>query len=107
VLLQASCEMTLHASDRTPIIAMPRPRSGDGQWIVSESHVREPAVPATEYSDGFGNLCQRLVVPKGAFRMHVRATVETADEIAVTHSADATSVDELPADALQYLLPSR
>jgi transglutaminase-like putative cysteine protease len=99
--------MTLQAPQRTPIIAMLRPRSGDGQWIVSESYHREPAVPVVEYLDGFSNLCQRLVVPEGKFHMRVSATVETPDMIAVAPGAGLTPVDELPSDTLQYLLPSR
>ena len=76
MLLKANCEMTLKASARTPMIAMLRPRSGDGQWIVSETYHREPGVPVVEYLDGFGNLCQRMVAPEGTFHMRVSATVQ-------------------------------
>jgi transglutaminase-like putative cysteine protease len=107
VLLKATCEMTLQASARTPIIAMLRPRSGQGQWVSSESYLLEPRVPVVEYVDGFGNLCQRLVAPEGKFHMRVTANVDTPDDIAIAPGAAATAVEQLPDCALQYLLPSR
>jgi transglutaminase-like putative cysteine protease len=105
--LEAKCSMDLKASQPTPLVAMLRPRSGDGQWVVSESYDIQPFVPVTEYTDGFGNLCQRLVAPKGQFHVGVSALVETADHITVAHGAPFTELAALPADVLQYLLPSR
>jgi transglutaminase-like putative cysteine protease len=105
--LDAGCEMTLTADAPTPMIAMLRPRSGLKQWVASDSYELEPRVPVVEYVDVFGNLCQRLVAPKGSFRIRVNTVVETADEIAVSPGAPATDVDALPDDTLQYLLPSR
>jgi transglutaminase-like putative cysteine protease len=89
------------------MVAMLRPRSGEGQWVANETYELEPRVPVLEYTDGFGNLCQRLVAPEGKFRIAVSATVDTADTIAVAPSAPFTPIEELPVDSLQYLLPSR
>jgi transglutaminase-like putative cysteine protease len=105
--LQAKCEMLLDVEHPTPLVAMLRPRSGESQWVVEESYEIEPFVPVTEYTDGYGNLCQRLVAPKGKFRVGVTSTVEAADTIAVAPSAPFTPITELPSDALQFLLPSR
>ncbi|HET6338355.1 MAG TPA: transglutaminase family protein [Polyangiales bacterium] len=105
--LDASCEMSLTADSPTPLVAMLRPRSGVGQWVVSEAYEIEPFVPVVEYVDGYGNLCQRLTAPKGSFRIRVEATIETADTIAVERGAPFTSISELPDDVLQFLLPSR
>jgi len=105
--LEAKCTMTLNVEQPTPLVAMLRPRSGDGQWVASESYELEPFVPVTEYTDAYGNLCQRLTTPKGRFKIGVTAQVETADHITVAHGAPLTPVTELPADVLQYLLPSR
>lgn len=105
--LNASCEMTLNAQAPTPIIAMLRPRSGHGQWVESEHYRLEPRVPVVEYIDVFGNLCQRLVAPKGAFHVHVSASVETADHITVAPGVPLTAIEELPEVVLQFLLPSR
>jgi transglutaminase-like putative cysteine protease len=105
--LHASCEMNLKTKQPTPLIAMLRPRSGDGQWIAGEAYQLEPFTAVREYVDGFGNLCQRLVAPAGKFKIRVDARVETADMIATRAGAPLTPVEDLPDDVLQFLLPSR
>ena len=105
--LEAKCQMKLNAKQPTPLIGMLRPRSGEGQWVVSETYDVEPFVPVVEYTDAFGNLCQRLTAPAGAFRIGVTAQVETAEHITVAPGAALSPVGELPADVLQFLLPSR
>src|SRR3954471_15441100 len=98
--LKTSCQMTIQASTPAPIVAMLRPRSGEAQWIISESYEFEPFTKAVEYVDCFGNLCQRLVAPTGGFGVHTRAEIEVADSIAVKPGAPPTSVPELPDSAL-------
>jgi transglutaminase-like putative cysteine protease len=105
--LHASCEMTLNAKQDVPLIAMLRPKSGRVQWVASESYEIEPFVPVVEYVDGFGNLCQRMVVRKGGFRIRVSAVVEVPAQIDVALAAPATPVEQLPDDVLTFLLPSR
>ena len=105
--LKAGCDLHIKAERETPLIAMLRPRSGEAQWIASESYVVEPFVAVTEYVDSFGNLCQRLVAPPGKFRLRVDVEVETADNIKTAPGAPFTPVQELPESALSYLLQSR
>ncbi len=105
--LKAECDLEFAASAPTPAIFMLRPRSGPGQWIVREEYCLEPIVPAMEYTDSYGNLCQRLVVPAGTFRVATRAWVETADAIAVAPGSPYLPVEQLPEDVLRFLLPSR
>lgn len=105
--VDASCEMSLTADAPTPLVAMLRPRSGAGQWVVSEAYEIEPFVPVVEYVDGYGNLCQRLTVPQGSFRIRVQAILETPDAIRVERGAAFTLISDLPDDVLQFLLPSR
>ncbi|MBD2104850.1 transglutaminase family protein [Leptolyngbya sp. FACHB-261] len=105
--LDAGCEITFEASGPTPLILMLRPRSGAGQWVVQEEYKLEPAVPIVEYTDGYGNLCQRLVAPEGTFSVHTTACVETADAIDVEPDAAFVLVQNLPETVLQFLLPSR
>jgi len=68
----------------------------------------EPFVPITHHHDSFGNHCGRLVAPAGPLRLTNDAVVEVspmpdeADTGAVQHV-----VADLPADVLQFLLPSR
>ncbi|MBC7970976.1 MAG: transglutaminase family protein [Verrucomicrobia bacterium] len=105
--LDAGCELLFEAGAPTPLILMLRPCSGAGQWVVREEYALDPSTPVTEYTDSYGNLCQRLVTPQGAFRVYTTACVETADTIDVEPDAPYVPVQNLPADVLQFLLPSR
>lgn len=105
--LEAKCQMQLSVDKPTPMIAMLRPRSGAGQWVVSETYNMSPFVPVIEYTDSYGNLCQRLTAPAGSFSIGVTAQVETAGQITVAPGAALTELAELPSDVLQFLLPSR
>ena len=105
--LKACCDLEVTASEDCPTVAMLRPSSGLAQWLASESYFFEPHVPSTEYVDAFGNLCQRLVVPKGRMRIRVDVVVDTEASIAVDPEAPYTPVQALPDAALQFLLQSR
>jgi transglutaminase-like putative cysteine protease len=105
--LDAGCEICFEADAPTPLLLMLRPRSGMGQWVLREEYLLEPSVPVVEYTDGYGNLCQRLVTPQGSFRIQTTASVETADAIDVQSGAPFVPIQELPDGVLQFLLPSR
>lgn len=90
-----------------PLVAMLRPRSGADQWVVSQRYEVHPWVPATEFDDSFGNLCQRFTLPEGTSTIRVTTEVEVAEQIAVDRHAAALPVDLLPNDVLVYLLQSR
>lgn len=105
--LDVGCQISFEAGAPTPVILMLRPRSGAGQWVMREEYVLEPSVPVVEYTDSYGNLCQRLVTPEGAFRVYTTARVETADGIDVALEAPFVPVQALPEEVLQFLLPSR
>jgi len=91
----------------TPFVLMLRPRSGAQQWIAREEYRLRPSVPVTEFTDGYGNLCQRLIAPPGAFEIHTSADVMTSDEIDQGPGAPFIEVQNLPDPVLGYLLPSR
>jgi transglutaminase-like putative cysteine protease len=105
--LHAGCDLTYDISEPTPLLLMLRPRSGYSQWVSREEYSLEPWVFVVEFSDSYGNLCQRLVAPSGRFRVHTSATVEAADSIDVDPGAPLTLVQYLPDMVLQFLLPSR
>ena len=105
--LKATCALKVNTASDTPLVAMLRPRSGQAQWIVSETYELAPWVPTTEFVDDYGNLCQRLVVPKGKMHIRVEATMEVEEQIAVAPDAPFTPIAELPDSALLYLLQSR
>ncbi|NJR53025.1 MAG: transglutaminase family protein [Leptolyngbyaceae cyanobacterium CSU_1_3] len=105
--LNAGCDLVYTASTPTPLILMLRPRSGLGQWVFHEDYQLEPNVPIAEYTDGYGNLCQRLVAPPGIFHIRTSFGVETAATIDVLPGAPYISAENLPDPVIQFLLPSR
>lgn len=105
--LRTSCDITFDVSVPTPLILMVRPRSGAQQWVAREECTSTPGVPVTEYTDGYGNLCERLIAPPGEFTIRRSANVSTPDGIDVSPGAPFDEVQNLPHDVLTYLLPSR
>jgi len=77
------------------------------QWVAREAYTLSPSVPVEEYTDIFGNLCQRLVAPAGDFSVHTTADVMTADAVDTAPGAFFVEIQDLPDAVLLYLLPSR
>ncbi|UZR94596.1 transglutaminase family protein [Chondrinema litorale] len=105
--LRTRFKLTFDIIIPTPFILMLRPRSGAQQWIAKEEYRISPNVPVVEFTDNYGNLCQRLVAPPGAFSIHTSADVKTADVIDQAPGASFVEVQNLPESVLSYLLPSR
>jgi hypothetical protein len=59
--LRTSCLLEFNPSVATPFLLMLRPRSGWQQWVGREQYTLLPSVPVVEFTDPFGNLCQKLV----------------------------------------------
>ncbi len=105
--LRTGCDITFDVSVDSPFILMLRPRSGINQWVARESYTLNPSVLAVEFTDNYGNLCQRLVAPPGEFSIRTSADILTADGIDVAPGAPFEDVQNLPDAVLPYLLPSR
>ena len=68
----------------------------------------EPFVPAVTYTDAFGNTCARIVAKAGQVRFRNDAVVyDDGLPDAVDPTARQHPVEELPDDALVFLLSSR
>lgn len=107
MILDATCRITYSATSPIPAILMLRPRSGTAQWVTREEYAFEPHVPVVEFTDHFGNLSQRVLIPAGKFEVRCSCRAHTADVVDVDPDAPFVPVDQLPEDALQFLLPSR
>lgn len=105
--LQTSCWLEFNIPVETPFILMLRPRSGEQQWVAREQYVLSPSVRAVEFTDQFGNLCQRLVSPVGPFSIRTSADIQAADTLDLAPGAPFVEVNQLPAETLPFLLPSR
>jgi transglutaminase-like putative cysteine protease len=107
MILDATCQISYYTAAPIPAIMMLRPRSGPAQWITREEYLFDPHAPVVEYTDDFGNLCQRVLIPKGQFQVRCSCRAHTADESDIDPSAPFVPVNLLPESALQFLLPSR
>ena len=105
--LRTTCDLTFYIPTSTPFVLMLRPRSGAQQWIAREEYRIEPSVPVFEFTDAYGNLCQRLTAPAGVFKVFTSAEVMTADSIDQCPGAPFIEIQNLPDIVLSYLLPSR
>jgi len=105
--IRATCFLEFHNPVATPFLFMLRPRSGWQQWVAREEYVLIPAVSAVEFTDPFGNLCQRLMAPPGRFSVHTSVDIECSDASDEAPGAHFVEVQQLPDDTLPFLLPSR
>ena len=105
--LHATCFLDFHVPVATPFLLMLRPRSGWQQWVGREQYVLSPSVPAVEFTDPFGNLCQRLVALPGRFSVHTSVDIESAAASDTAPSAPFVEVQQLPDETLPFLRPSR
>lgn len=105
--LDASCAIAFETDVFVPAILMLRPRSGVAQWVSREEYAFQPRVPVIEFSDIFGNLCQRVVVPPGVTKLRACCTVETPDAVDVDANAACIWPQNLPESVLHFLYPSR
>jgi transglutaminase-like putative cysteine protease len=107
MLLRASCILEMNSVLSVPSTLMLRPKSGVGQFALQQAFVTRPYTPMTEFTDAYGNLCQRLTVPAGDFRLESTVTVDCADDVDVNIYAPYTTPELLPDEVLHFLLPSR
>jgi transglutaminase-like putative cysteine protease len=105
--LNTRCFLAFDIAIPTPFVLMLRPRSGAQQWVAREEYELTPYVPVFEFTDGYGNLCQRLTAPAGPFEVATSAEVMAADGIDQAYGAPFVEIQELPDAVLGYLLPSR
>ncbi len=105
--LRTRCDLTFDITVPVPFVLMLRPRSGAQQWVAREEYRLQPSVPVFEFTDQYGNLCQRLIAPTGTFEVSISADVMTADQVDRGLGAPFIEIQNLPDDVLGYLLPSR
>ena len=105
--IHATCSLEFQIPVATPFLFMLRPRSGWQQWVGREEYILTPSVPVIEFTDPFGNLCQRLTAPAGRFSLYTSIEVECSDSSNTAPGAPFVEVQQLPEETLPYLLPSR
>jgi transglutaminase-like putative cysteine protease len=104
---QTSTYLEFNVLDYSPFIFLIRPCSGHHQWVADQQCVFLPNVEINEFTDPFGNLCQRLVAPIGIFSVSTTSTIETTDASDICPSASFTQIQNLPVQTLPFLHASR
>ena len=105
--LHTSCHLKFEIFEPTPFILMLRPRSGSQQWVEREEYKITPSTPVFEFTDNYGNLCQRLIAQPGIFSISTSSEVVTSNFIDQGFGAPFIEIQNLPDSVLSYLLPSR
>ncbi|WP_158748392.1 transglutaminase family protein, partial [Acidobacterium sp. S8] len=78
---------------------------GTSPWAGQEPRV---VISPNDYIDSFGNICSRFVAPAGHLRLSGRNLIESDDEPDKRYpNAKQASIEDLPSEVLQFLLPSR
>ncbi len=102
-------ELVYECPQPTPMVLMLSVHHTRAADLVEPDRLAtDPSVPINAYRDGFGNWCTRIVAPAGRTRLFASGVVaDTGDpEVAVTDARQHT-IDDLPDDALVFLLGSR
>ena len=74
--IRVGCRFEYEASADTPALWQVRPRVDGPQMVVSSTWGSTPFAPFHSYVDGFGNLCDRLILPQGQSSLRYDALVE-------------------------------
>jgi len=109
MLIRLGYELTFNCPQPTPMILSLTIHSERAADLVVPDHLTtQPAVPVSGYRDGFGNWCTRIVAPAGKVTIRTDAVIRDSG-LPEPHVPDADEhrVEELPGDALVFLLGSR
>lgn len=107
--LRVGYELQYEFPQPTPVILMLSIHFTRVSDLASPDHiVLGPAVPISGYRDGFGNWCSRLLAPAGRMLISADAIVrDSGGPDPVVSDARQVPVEELPEEALVFLLASR
>jgi transglutaminase-like putative cysteine protease len=76
--------------------------------VVPDHLVTSPTIPILAYRDSFGNWCRRIVASAGRTQLFANGIVkDTGESDAVVSEAQQHAVEDLPDEALVFLLGSR
>ena len=105
--VRAGCELIFEVERETPLVMMLRARPSAAQQVLDEELTVSAQVPVIEFTDLFGNRCDRLVAQRGELAIHSEIVAEVPQAVAVDAHAVRAPVARLPHAALHYTLPSR
>jgi transglutaminase-like putative cysteine protease len=108
VRVRVGCEFTFQAAAMSHTVIQVEPSRIDRISILREQWNLVPDASRRGYRDVYGNLCQRVQVPPGAFTVRYDALVEVPRVLDdMDESAREVPAELLPDEVLVYTLPSR
>jgi transglutaminase-like putative cysteine protease len=109
MLIKYGYEIAIAVPKATPIICLLDIHPDRRQDVQSETLFQSyPDVGSATYTDVFGNRCRRLMVPGGDITMRLEGTIfDNGLPDPIVPDAREVPVEQLPPDALVFLLGSR
>jgi hypothetical protein len=109
MLIRIGYDISFELANPTPLITMLYVHPSRRKDLQAAEEVAvEPDVPVHTYQDSFGNICGRLLAPAGTVRFTLDATThDSGQPDAESPEAMQHNVEDLPDEALRFLLPSR
>jgi transglutaminase-like putative cysteine protease len=87
---------------------MLRPRRESRQAVYKEGFNIDPSVHFTEFTDSYGNSCQRATLPLGEVKITSQIEVDVPETPPLPNPLPPfVPIEELPDDSMLYVLPSR
>lgn len=107
--IRLGCEIAYDFQVQTPMIVTLNVHHSRFADLEHPDHlITSPAVPIQSYRDSYGNWCSRLVAPAGRFTLGTDAVIRDSGATdPVAEGAVQHQVQDLPADTILFLLPSR
>ena len=107
--IRAGYEITFESPSPTPmLLVLSIHPSREADLLTEQRIVFDPPIPSHAYVDGFGTRCTRIVAPEGQLTMSCAFTIADSGRAdVVAPDAEQHAVEDLPDEALVYLLGSR
>ena len=107
--IRAGYELSYDCQQPTPMILTLNVHPSRRHDLLTPDNIRlAPAVPISEYRDGFGNTCHVIRAPQGKFTISADFLIQdTGKPDDVVTDAKQHLLEALPVETLVYLLGSR
>lgn len=109
MLIRIGYQIAVTVPAPTPMVLMLHtyPALKDRLRLPDTLHT-DPAMPADEYIDGFGNICTRIVAPAGQTTFFAEGRIEAPDTTdPAAPGLTQHPIQDLPSETLEFLLGSR
>jgi transglutaminase-like putative cysteine protease len=107
--IRVGCMFEHEAASETTAVVMIDPHRSIAGTVLEDEFASRPLLDVTTFDDLYGNRCRRLILPTGVSTFSYDATVEVSpdNELVPARTDVQHRVEDLPAELLHWLLPSR